>query len=127
MSNIMAGWQDALEAGELRFPKCRHCAAWNWYPLPRCRACGSDEFHWTKVEPLGVVHSWTRVHRVFSRDHDLVPPYTVAIIDMTAAAGVRLTCLQRPESPEPVIGDLVELTLEQGAKGPKWTFACRAT
>ena len=29
--DIMAGWQDALDAGELRFPRCEGCGSWNWW------------------------------------------------------------------------------------------------
>lgn len=122
-AGIMGGWHEALEAGELRFPKCRRCASWNWYPLPRCRACGDDTLDWTPVEPRGVVHSWTRVHRAFAHAQALQVPYTVAIVEITGAAGVRLACLQRPEGTGPAIGDTVQLVLERASCGPRWTFA----
>lgn len=122
----MVGWQDAVEAGELRFPKCHQCATWNWYPLPRCRNCGGEEFDWVRVEPLGSIHSWTRVHRRFSQDHDIELPYTVGIIDIAGAPGVRLTCLKEGTVELPV-GTPVELSLDRRPSGARWTYTGHQT
>ena len=118
--DIMAGWQDALDAGELRFPRCEGCGSWNWYPLPRCRACGSAQQIWTAVAPEGTLYSWTRVHHAFARETEV--PYVTGIVDIAAASGVRLVCLQRAGSAAPRIGSPVRLALERTPMAPRWLF-----
>lgn len=120
--DIMAGWNDALAAGELRFPRCEECGAWNWYPLPRCRACQSPAMHWTPVEPLGRLYSWTRIHRAFARRAVAPLPYVTGIVDIDRAPGVRLVCLQAHDGEACRIGAAVKLSLQGGVDQPRWTF-----
>jgi len=123
---IMVGWERAIEAGELRFPRCDACGRWNWYPLPRCRSCGADAQRWTAVAPKGILYSWTRVHRAFARESVADLPYVTGIVDITGAPGVRLVCLQQAGENSPRIGDLVRLFLEQKPGGGRWLFEATA-
>lgn len=120
--DIFSGWRDALQAGELRFPRCEACGSWNWYPLSRCRSCGSPRQSWTTVPPRGALYSWTRVHRSFGKNSAIEPPYVTGVVDVAAASGVRLICLQRPHSLLPAIGSEVMLTLERTSNGSRWLF-----
>jgi uncharacterized OB-fold protein len=119
---ILAPWHDATEAGQLRFPRCDDCSAWNWYPLPRCRHCGSNSFQWTAVRPLGVLYSWTRVHHVFGEQAAAPLPYVTGIVDIQDAPGVRLACLNWRDQADPRIGATVRLDLEQAKSGARWLF-----
>lgn len=123
-AGIFAGWDDAIRAGELRFPHCRACGTWNWYPLPRCRGCGSAAQEWTQVPPQGTLHSWTRVHRVFAREAVADVPYVTGLVEVVA--GVRLVCLHRSGSPvEPWIGMPVRLSLDRAGGSARWLFDAR--
>jgi len=126
-ADIMAGWRDALDAGELRFPRCEACGSWNWYPLPRCRACGSAAQTWTAVALEGTLYSWTRVHHAFARESVAELPYVTGVVDITAAPGVRLVCLQRRASAAPQIGSPVRLALERTPMASRWLFELAST
>lgn len=118
---IFAGWEAAIRAGELRFPRCQQCGSWNWYPLPRCRNCGSSVQEWTKVLPQGTLYSWTRVHRLFAREVVADVPYVTGLVDVVA--GVRLVCLQRPGSRGEVrVGMPVQLSLDRIGDTARWIF-----
>ncbi|SDR58007.1 hypothetical protein SAMN05444161_9311 [Rhizobiales bacterium GAS191] len=121
-ADIMTGWEDALDAGELRFPRCQACGSWNWYPLPRCRACGSAAQTWTTIAPEGTLYSWTRVHHAFVRESVAELPYVTGIVDITGALGVRLVCLQRAGTAVPKVGLPVRLVLERTSRATRWLF-----
>lgn len=122
-SHIMALWQQALDEGELRFPRCDDCGAWNWYPLPRCRCCQSASYRWVAVEPFGTLRTWTRVHRAFGGKVTEKLPYLVGIIDIRDAPGVKLTCLNWRDAADPRIGAPVQLELERAESGARWLFS----
>jgi hypothetical protein len=85
-------WRESLAAGGIRIPQCVGCGRWNWYPLPVCPRCNGVSFAWVTIAMEGVLHSWTRVHRSFSREHPTPVPYVVGIVTLTAAGGVRIPC-----------------------------------
>ncbi|HEV8625040.1 MAG TPA: OB-fold domain-containing protein [Acidimicrobiia bacterium] len=101
------GWQDrritggigaddpfweALEAGEFRLPRCRGCGRWTWPAHWRCGECGSWEFRWTAVEPVGTVYSWTRTWYPFDRTRERAGdiPYVVVLVEVDATDGARI-------------------------------------
>jgi hypothetical protein len=101
------GWQDrritggigaddpfweALEAGEIRLPRCRGCGRWTWPAHWRCGECGSWEFRWTAVEPVGTVYSWTRTWYPFDRTRERGGdiPYVVVLVEVDATDGARI-------------------------------------
>jgi uncharacterized OB-fold protein len=107
-ADLLLLWSSATAEGRLAFPRCASCGAWNWYPLPSCRACGAEEMRMEDVAPRGVVHSWTRIHRAFGKEPAAPLPYVDVIVEIDAARGVRLVCLQ-DGSDDPVIGSPVAL------------------
>lgn len=117
-----AGWEAALAEGVLRFPRCDRCGRWNWYPLPRCRNCGSADATWALVAPAGTLYSWTRVHRNFGGAAVAPLPYITGIIDIDEAPGVRLVCLNTQIGKHPMIGAPVILQLDRGPAGSRWKF-----
>jgi len=56
-----------LEEGEFRLPKCASCGTWYWPATFRCGECGSWDFDWPAIEPVGTVYSWTRAWLPFER------------------------------------------------------------
>ena len=81
-----------LEAGEFRLPRCAGCGRWTWPAHFRCGRCGSWEFDWNKVEPDGVVYSWTRTWYAFDRTKERAAdvPYVVVLAEVAGAGGARV-------------------------------------
>ena len=57
----------ALERGEFRISRCAGCRAWLGPAHFRCGKCGSWDFTWAKLEPVGKVFTWTRSSYAFDR------------------------------------------------------------
>ncbi|MGW0177562.1 Zn-ribbon domain-containing OB-fold protein [Rhodococcus sp. NPDC003322] len=101
---------DAAAAGGLALPRCPGCGRWQWYPASGCRCGFPDGPEWVPVRGTGVIHTFTRVERAFLPSGS-TPPYTVALVDIDDAPGVRLvTNLVGPGADAPHIGDRVELS-----------------
>ena len=81
----------ALEAGELRLPRCAGCGRWTWPAHWRCGECGSWEFDWTALQPRGSVYSWTRTWYAFDRTKERAQdvPYVVVLAEIDGAGGAR--------------------------------------
>lgn len=87
-----APFWDALEAGELRIPRCAGCERWMWPAHFRCGVCGSWELRWDAVEPVGTIYAWTRNHLVSDALKERRPelPYVTMLVALPQAGGVRL-------------------------------------
>lgn len=75
---------------ELRFPRCRQCGRYQWYPRDLCGACHGDEFDWAEITPAGTVYSYTVVRRAFLPGSLHAVPFTVLQVQFDAAPGVTL-------------------------------------
>jgi uncharacterized OB-fold protein len=123
MINLEQVWLESLQRGMLQIPQCHACGAWNWYPLPACRACHEMEFSWKRISLAASLYSWTRVHRSFSAQ-DIGTPYTVGLVEMADAPSVRLPC-RIPDASSggrPTIGAIGELSSVFDAGQWFWQF-----
>ncbi|HEV7685891.1 MAG TPA: OB-fold domain-containing protein [Acidimicrobiia bacterium] len=86
------GFWAALEAGELRLPRCAGCRRWTWPAHWRCGECGSWDFRWTALEPVGTVYSWSRTWYPFDRTKERAGdvPYVVVLVEVDGADGARV-------------------------------------
>lgn len=110
MSNDLATmWAKGLASGTLAFPRCTACGAWNWYPLPRCGCCQSDQIVWREVTPLGSIFIWTRSHHDFVKGGTLAEPAVIALVEMADAPNIRIPCRQGTAGAPPRIGEGVRL------------------
>lgn len=82
------------ERGVLLVPRCVRCADVQWPPRSLCKACWGDEFECHEIEPIGVVYTFTLVHRAFHPWFADRVPYGVAVAEL--ADSVRLTGLFEP-------------------------------
>ena len=82
-------WEGA-EKGELRFPRCRGCGRFHWYPALRCPHCSSAALEWTAVGGEGRVFTWTVVRYPFLLEFKDRLPLIVALVEFDDAPGVRL-------------------------------------
>lgn len=81
---------DAAAAGELRFPFCRSCQRFHWYPMIRCPHCSAADLSWRAIDPSGSLYSWTIVQRPFDAAFNDRTPYIVGLLEFPGAPGVRL-------------------------------------
>lgn len=85
---LAAEFYDWCHRHELRFQRCRDCAAWRHVPREMCPQCGSWDWDWQPSSGRGTLFSWTVVarplHPAFAED----APYAPAVIEMEE--GVRL-------------------------------------
>jgi len=85
---VLVPFWEACRNEELRFPRCKNCGIWQWYPTFICPSC-EGEFEWAKVTPKGKLFSWTVVHKAFFPEFKEKVPFIVACIDVDDAPGVR--------------------------------------
>ncbi len=79
-----------LTEGQVRFPKCRECGKFHWYPMPLCPHCRSASIEWTATSGHASLYSWTVVRHAFSPSLRDQIPYVVALVTFDDAPGVRL-------------------------------------
>lgn len=62
---VAAPFWHAASVGELRFPRCDCCRAFQWYPVPVCPHCRARTWTWVPVGPEGEIYSFTVLRRAF--------------------------------------------------------------
>jgi uncharacterized OB-fold protein len=102
-----------LKRHQLLLPYCAECRIVKWPPRHRCLICGASQTVWKQREAVGVVHTFSVVHRPFNAAYAAWVPYTVVVVDIQA--GVRLLgrLLEVPELVRvglPVIAYFEDLT-----------------
>lgn len=80
-------WAGAAR-GELVLPRCAACRTWAWPHRETCVGCGGEEFEPGVLPPRGRLYSWTQVARQTVRG--IPAPYTVVLVDLDGAPGVRM-------------------------------------
>jgi uncharacterized protein len=83
-----ASYWHGLTQGRLVLRRCLECSSWIHRPRAICQNCLSDRFEDLEVPAEGTVYTYTNVYREFVPG--IAPPYTVAIVDVDSAPGVRL-------------------------------------
>lgn len=79
-----------LRRHETLIPRCDACGSWQWYPREMCASCHGWSMSWRAVEPVGEVYSFTTQHHATGSKFDVMLPYTVALVALDEAPGVRL-------------------------------------
>ncbi|MEB3062698.1 Zn-ribbon domain-containing OB-fold protein [[Mycobacterium] zoologicum] len=98
---------DAAARGELALPFCTSCALALELEQQVCDGCDSTERQWSTVEPYGVVHAATLMHR---RERGLVratEPYP--IVDVELDSGHRIVMTLTAPGSAPGIGERVRV------------------
>jgi acetyl-CoA acetyltransferase/uncharacterized OB-fold protein len=90
---VVGGWSAPFWAGgrdgELRLPQCDSCGRLLHPSRTVCPHCQSCDLSWTAVTGTGVVVGCTLNEQMWLPS--MPPPYSLAIVSLTAAADVRLT------------------------------------
>jgi uncharacterized OB-fold protein len=82
--SVEPGYEDFVAAqadGRLVARRCAGCGNAQWPPRPLCGSCHADVFEPLPVEPAGVVHTFTVVHRAFHPWFAERVPYGVAVVE----------------------------------------------
>ena len=72
-------WAAAAE-GRLVVQRCETCGGYEWTPQVACSVCWTETLAWTQVSGLGVVYSFSVVHR--AQGPGFETPYVVAIVEL---------------------------------------------
>ena len=105
----LAPLYQAATRGELALPHCMACATALELDQTRCDQCGASDIAWPTVEPIGVVHSVTTVHR---REPGLVvatQPYHVLDVELNSGHRLIMTTVGAAID-APTIGDVAYIT-----------------
>lgn len=81
---------DACRRHELVVQRCTGCGAFRHPPSPVCWRCRGFAHEWTRVSGRGTVFSFAVVHRAFMAELTEHVPYTVVVVALDDAPGVRL-------------------------------------
>lgn len=83
---------EGLEEGRFQLPRCSACARWTWPAQYRCGSCGSWDFDWVTLDPIGTIFTWTRSWYAFDRVRERTAdiPYVTIVAEIPAADGARI-------------------------------------
>jgi uncharacterized OB-fold protein len=104
---------DACRRHELVIQQCTACATFRHPPTPVCWRCRSFAHAWVRVSGRGRIFSWAVVHRAFLPELDGAVPYTVVVVALDDAPGVRL--ISNLIEAEPAVDLAVEVMFEDVA------------
>lgn len=106
-------WEGTRQ-GEIRFPKCRICQRFHWYPCVLCPFCHSPEIEWQALTSQPKLFSWTCVRRPLGSLFAIRGPYIVALVEFDEAPHLRLVSNIVDCLPEDIyIGMPLEVVFQQ--------------
>ena len=85
-----APYWSAAAAGRLEIQRCRSCTRWIHFPALSCPGCGSAELGFERVSGVGVVDTFTVVHRAFAPEVVGDVPYAVGFVELAEQPGLRV-------------------------------------
>lgn len=104
---------DAIAQGTLALQRCSACRHWVHFPEPLCPRCAEHALHFEPVSGVGVIESFSVVHRSFVEGFG-TDPYVIAWVALPEQAGLRLmTNIVNCNIEEITIGAQVTLCFEQ--------------
>jgi uncharacterized OB-fold protein len=93
-----------MATGNLTLCRCQDCRLWVHPPLERCRRCGGPTA-FEAISGTGTVYSYTVVHRRSVPGY--ATPYTVVLVDLDEAPGLRLSGIVKGDAGDGLIGSRV--------------------
>ena len=98
----------AAMRNELALPFCAACALPLELDQEVCDNCGDAERDWRTVDPRGVVHAATLMHRREPGLVHAVAPYPIVDVELTSGHRVVMTTVQAADT-APLIGTAVRI------------------
>ena len=114
------GFFDAAKERRLALKVCQDCDTFLHLPRDYCYHCGSWSTEWREVSGGGTLYAWTVAVQQFHPAYDT--PYTVVLVDVDEAPGVRLVG-HVPGRPDLSAGQAMELWWDDVADDvvlPNW-------
>lgn len=104
---------EGTRAGKRVIQRCRGCGCHQWGPQWICHRCRSLDLGWAEVAPRGRVWSWQRPHHPVHPALNGFGPYTIVLVELPEADGVRMvgSLLCPPDAPV-AVGAAVEAVFE---------------
>jgi uncharacterized OB-fold protein len=81
---------DGCRQRELRLQRCAACLRFIHHPERECPFCHSTGFRFEAVEGVGVVETFTEIHRSFVPEYRGAEPYVVGWISLAGHETVRI-------------------------------------
>ena len=104
---------DGCRRRQLLVQRCSACATFRHPPTPVCWRCRSFAHEWVAASGRGTLFSYAVVHRAFLPSLAERVPYTVAVVALDDAPGVRLVSNVIGAAPETLaIGLPLEVVFE---------------
>jgi hypothetical protein len=104
---------DACRRHVLAVERCRDCGTFRHMPSPVCWRCRSFAHEWVTVSGRGTVFSHAVVHRAFMPELAGHVPYTLVVVALDDAPGVRIVSNLVDAAPDELaIGLPVEVVFE---------------
>jgi uncharacterized OB-fold protein len=107
---IGAAYWEALDAGELRFQRCRTCATPWLPPMSACPVCLSEDWAWERASGAGTVVASTVFHRAYHPAFADRLPYSVSLVELDEGPRLLSNAAPSGEVPPPP-GARVELAI----------------
>lgn len=82
MDRLAAHFWEGCAAGELRYQRCRSCAAVQSYPRAFCLHCGAADLEWKAALGTGTVYALTTVARAPSDEFRALAPYVIVLVEL---------------------------------------------
>jgi uncharacterized OB-fold protein len=101
-------WEGTRQ-GEIRFPRCRNCGQFHWYPCVLCPFCHSSDIEWQTISSQPKVYTWTYIRRPLGPLFAIWGPHIVALIEFDEAPGIHFASNLVDCQPEDVY---IEMPLE---------------
>lgn len=112
--SVSAFFWDGAARGELLVQRCAGCGEFQYPPMPVCENCQSRDLVATKVSGRASLYALTVLHQAFLPEFAEDLPYTLALVDLDDAPGVRLLTNIVQAGPHQLsIGDSLEVLFEQ--------------
>lgn len=117
-----AHYWECASRDRLVLRKCNSCGKLHFMPRYMCPACWSTDLAWVDAAGMGVVHSFSIIHRAAVPEFRDRVPYVLAMIDL--AEGVQMiTNIVGEDALSVQIGDPVQVCFEargETAKVPQF-------
>lgn len=96
-----------LAEGHLLLQHCGSCDTVQHHPRAVCHRCWSSDLTWVESTGLGIIWTWTVVHRAGNPAWQSAVPYAVVIVELDE--GPRIVTTYEGDLADPWIGERVRL------------------
>lgn len=117
--NETTGFYEGTRLGQIRFPQCKDCNQFHWYPSTLCPFCHSPNIVWTPAKSQPRLFTWTQVRWDLAPAYlaDFYPkrgPYIVGLVEYAEIPNGRLPTNLIDCQPEDLrIGMPLEVVFQQ--------------